>query len=262
MHSLIKTLGDSAFYTQGQKKFLSMHWLCFCLLLFFSLVLVSCSSSSTIKTPEQMSAPGILDQPNKSVNSSISRYVIQPGDNLDIRFYYSSHLNEKAVVRPDGYITMRLIQEVRVASLTVPELTKVLKEKYSAFLRKPEISVHVTSFSSQKVYMDGEVWRPGVVKLAAGMTILQAISSVGGLKSSGLDDEVILIRRNGLKKPFVLIVNVADALDGSDITQDIPLQPQDIVYVPKSAIANVNTWVDLYIRRNLPLGVSYTIPPP
>ena len=225
------------------------------------LVLLIClqGCADSVKTPEQMSMPGVIDPQEESLDAALPPYIIQPDDELSVKFYYSAHLNQKAVVRPDGFISLQLVHDVRAASLTVSELTKVLKNKYAKFLKEPEISVSVDSLNSQKVYVDGEVVTPGMIKMDSYMTILQAISRAGGLKDGSRDDEVIVIRRNGLKKPFVKIVNVEDAMTGVDITQDIPLKAHDIIYVPKSAIANVNTWVDLYIRKNLPIGVGYSV---
>ncbi len=228
-----------------------------CLLTLLLICLQGCADS--VKTPVQMSMPGVIDPQEESLEATMPPYIIQPNDELAVKFYYSAHLNQKAVVRPDGFISLQLVHDVRAASLSVGELTEILKNKYSKFLKEPEISVSIVSLNSQNVYVDGEVASPGMIKMDSYMTILQAISKAGGLKNGSLDDEVIVIRRNGLKKPFVKIVNVEDALTGVDITQDIPLKAHDIVYVPKSAIANVNTWVDLYIRKNLPFGIGYYI---
>jgi len=207
-----------------------------------------------------LNAPGMLDQPSESISSAIPRYIIQPGDKLHIKFFYNNLLNQEITVRPDGYISLQLVQEVKAASLTTTELTNVLTKKYSAFLKDPEISVLITSFDKQKIFVDGEVYYPKMIEMGGYMTIMQAISVAGGLKISSYPEEVIVIRRNGLKKPFVLAVNLAEARDGSDVTQDIALKPNDIIFVPKSAIANVNDWVKLYIRNNLPIGVGYSVP--
>ncbi len=225
----------------------------------FIILIAMSSCSDGVKSPAQMSAPGILDHPRESVAAALPRYIIQPGDRLSVKFYYNSQLNQQVVVGPDGNITLQLVHEVRASSLTTTDLTNILGKKYSAHLKNPEISVIVTSFDAHKVYVDGEVEKPSMVSMGNGMTILQAISSAGGLKTTGFAEEVLVIRRNGLKKPFVLLVNVEDALNGSDITQDIFLKTHDIIYVPKSTIANVNTWVDMYIRKNIPIGVSYDI---
>ncbi len=219
------------------------------------LLLAGCSAGP--QTPVAISEQGTLDPPAPSLASVTPAYVIQPGDEIDIKFFYNPLLDESVTVRPDGRISLQLVQEVQAASLTTSELSTVLKEKYSPHLRDPEISVIVRSFDSRRVYVDGEVVQPGMVEMGGGLTIMQAIASARGLKDSARRSEVLIIRRNNLKRPFVLTVDVDSAMDGTDVTQDVVLKPYDIVYVPKSAIAHVNTFVDLYIRKNIPFDLSY-----
>lgn len=227
------------------------------------LILLLSGCSNPVKEPQQISAPGVLDQPSAALYPEQPQYIIQKGDELEIKFYYSAHLNDKVKVRPDGRISLQLVHDVHAATLTTNELTEVLTNKYSPTLNDPEISVIVRSFATQKVFIDGEVTAPGMVNIDGYTTILQAIASAGGLKSSGQSDEVLLIRRNGLQKPFVMTINVEDAQNGVDITQNIKVEPLDIIFIPKSAIANVNTWMELYIANNvsfLNFGFYKTIP--
>lgn len=180
-------------------------------------------------------------------------YKIQVGDQLDIKFFYKPELNEQVIVRPDGRISLQLVHEVIAAGLTPAELTTLLTEKYAAELEKPEITVIIRSFSAQRVYIDGEVNRPGLVNLAGFMTVLQSISQAGGLKETARIHEAIVIRRKADNTPYVMTVDLEKAIDGRDTSQDIALMPLDIVYLPKSHIANINQWVDQYIRKMLPI---------
>jgi protein involved in polysaccharide export with SLBB domain len=228
-----------------------------CFLLLFLFVFTGCSAGP--KTPVPITEQGEPDYPAPSLSSVSPAYIIQPGDDLAIKFYYNPPLDESVTVRPDGRISLQLVQEVQASSLTTSELAAVLREKYASYINDPEISVIVRSFDSRKIFVDGEVGSPGMIVMGGYMSILQSIASAGGLKTSALDSEVLVIRRNGLKKPFVLKVDVAAAMNGTDTSQDITLKPYDIIFVPKSAIANINTWVDLYIRKNIPFTLSYGI---
>jgi len=225
-------------------------------LLLLLLSLNGCGSAdSTLSDP--ISEQGALDAPPPSLAAVAPAYVIQPGDQLTVKFFYQPTLNEKLTVRPDGRISLQLVHEVQAATLTTSELSSLLQKKYAAHLKNPEISVIMRSFDAMRVYVDGEVGVPGVVDMRGGyLTILQAIASAGGFKDSASRGDVLVIRRNHLKKPFVLTIDVDDAQDGTDISQNIALQPYDIVYVPKTAIAHVNTFVKMYIRNNLPVDVS------
>ena len=184
-------------------------------------------------------------------------YRIQVGDQLDIKFFYNPELNEEVIVRPDGHISLQLVHKVMAVGLTPEELGELLSEKYSAELKQPEITVIVRSFGAQKVYVDGEVEKPGMLPLVGFVTVLQAISQAGGLKDTARMSEVIIIRHGLENQPFAFPVNVRKVIDGTDIHQDIPLKPFDIVYVPKSPIANINVWVDQYIRKNVPIYTSF-----
>lgn len=197
--------------------------------------------------------PASQDQP--------AEYRIQPGDQMDVKFFYNPELNESVTVRPDGRVSLQLAQEIVAAGLTPAELTQVLKESYARELDQPEITVILRSFTGQRIYVDGEVNKPALVPLTAAMTVLQSIAVAGGLKDSARTNAIVVIRRGPESTPTVFTVDLSRVLDGTDTSQDVALMPFDVVYVPKSAIANVNVWVDQYLRKNVPVsfGLSYQI---
>jgi len=216
-----------------------------------SLILLLTACAPAVKNPlplEQLTA--------QTANTPQEEYLIQRGDQLDVKFFYNTQLNEQVTVRPDGRISLQLVGEIKAAGLTPAQLTDLLTGKYAAELNDPKITVIVRSFNTQRIYVDGEVNTPGMVNLVAPTTVLQSISQAGGLKDSARINEVILIRRGADKKITATQLNLEKALDGSDAKQDAVLLPQDIVYVPKSHIANVNMWVDQYIRKNLPVDLT------
>ncbi|MGD0229796.1 MAG: polysaccharide biosynthesis/export family protein [Syntrophorhabdales bacterium] len=182
-------------------------------------------------------------------------YRLNPGDVLDIKFFYNPELNETVMVRPDGRISLQLANETMAAGLTPDELRKSLTERYGKEINKPELTIIVRSFSMQRVYIDGEVARPGMLPLVGPVTIHQAIAAAGGFRETARRTDVIIIRQvQG--KPVPLKVNMEEVQNNQDPSQDVLLAPFDIVYVPRSNIAEVNKFVDLYIRRNLPVGAG------
>jgi protein involved in polysaccharide export with SLBB domain len=188
-------------------------------------------------------------------------YRIQPGDMLDIKFFYSPELNEQMPVRPDGRIALQLAEEIQAAGLTPGELTTVLKEKYSRELRKPDVVVIVRTFGNQRIYVDGEVSKPGLFPLTGPTTVLQAIAQAGGFVYTGNTTDVVVIRRGAENQPVAMLVNMEKVYDGTDMGQDIYLRPFDIVYVPKTAIANANLWIEQYLTRMVPrIGFTYAAP--
>ena len=179
-------------------------------------------------------------------------YRIQVGDRLEIKFFYIPELNEQVIVRPDGRISLQLIPEIVAANLTLATLAKQLTERYAADLNQPQVAVIVREFGMQRVFVDGEVGSPGMVPILGPMTALQAISQAGGMKDTARSTEVIVIRRGTGDAPVALRVDLKKARDGRNLAQDITLAPLDIIYVPRSRIADVNLFVDQYIRKVLP----------
>ena len=199
-----------------------------------------------------------LDNPTPQTHPYLDQwYRIQVGDQLDIKFFHNPELNEQVIVRPDGCISLQLVHKVMAVGLTPEELTEFLTKKYGVELKKPELTVIVRSFGAQKIYVDGEVAKPGMLPLVGFMTVLQAISQAGGLKETARMSEVIVIRHGLDGQPFAFSVDVRKVIDGTEIRQDIPLKPFDIVYVTRSSIGNVNVWVDQYIRKNIPVSTSF-----
>jgi protein involved in polysaccharide export with SLBB domain len=214
--------------------------------------LISCASP-VVKNPTPISR----DQRPYSTDE----YRIQIGDVLDVKFYYNPELNDSVTVRPDGRISLQLAPEVMAAGITPIDLAGQLRERYRSELRNPQVTVIVRSFGSQRMFVDGEVGAPGLVTLTGPLTVMQAIAESGGFKDTARYNEVLVIRRTAAKKPHVMTINLENAINGTDLGQDIFVLPFDIVYVPKSPIANVNVWVDQYIRKMIPIpfGFGWTI---
>ena len=187
-------------------------------------------------------------------------YLIQAGDELEVKFLYNPELNEKLPVRPDGRISLPIVKEVMVVGMSPQKLEELLTQKYKDELKKPDITVIVRSFSAQKVFVDGEVLRAGLVPLTGPLTVMQAISQAGGLKDTARRTQVLVIRQNPDGPFFTSVLDLTKAIDGTDKRQDIALMPYDIVYVPKSAIANVNLFVEQYISKNIPYPFMYAVP--
>lgn len=222
-------------------------------MIIFMIVLSACATKVVNPVP---TTAALSSLPTRS-----SEYRLQIGDQMDVKFFYNPELNETVIVRPDGRISLQLANDIVAVGLTPQQLMDQLKKKYSAEISKPEIAVIVRTFTAQRVFVDGEVNKAGLVALNDPMTVLQSISQAGGIRDTALLDGVILIRRTADNKVVAMQLNLEKALDNTDMSQDVTLRPNDIVYVPKTTIANMNVWVDQYIRRMIPgqLGVTYGI---
>lgn len=192
------------------------------------------------------------------------QYFIQTGDQLHIKFFYNPELNETITVRPDGKISLQLVDEVQAAGLTPAQLDDFLTDRYSKELKKPAITVIVGSFASQRVYVGGEVSRQGLVELTGGMTALQAVVSAGGFKETADPEAAIIIRKGPENQPVPVRVNLKNALSGDGPDALVQLRPYDVVYIPKSWIAEANKFVNQYIEqlllyRGISLGFTYQV---
>jgi protein involved in polysaccharide export with SLBB domain len=226
------------------------------LLAFFAAsLLIGCASqSSNVKDVEPLAPVEAEKQ---------MFYSIAPGDELDIKFFFNPELNETIIVRPDGMISLQLIDEIQAAGLQPVELDHKLTDLYSRELRKPVLTVIVRSFTRQRIYVGGEVETPGLVELPAGMTALQAIFQSGGFRETAEPKETLVIRKGENDTPIPVRVDLA-AVMGAAGGADFQLRPDDIVFVPKSAIANANKFVQQYISdlllfRGWSFGISYRI---
>ena len=176
-------------------------------------------------------------------------YIIQPGDQLDIKFFYNPELNESVTVRPDGKISLQLVDEVHAAGLQPARLDEVLTHRYSQELKKPAITVIVKSFSGQRIYVGGEVNQQREMTLPPGMTVLQAVFQAGGFMETASPENTILIRLGPKREPVAMRLDLQDAMMGKGAGANLVLRPFDIVYIPKSRIAEANKWVNQYIEK-------------
>jgi protein involved in polysaccharide export with SLBB domain len=186
-------------------------------------------------------------------------YVLQVGDELAIKFYTNPELNEDVKVRPDGMISLQLIDDVPAAGRSPADLDADLTRRFTGELADPQISVIVRIAAGHRMYVDGEVTKPGVVEVLGGMTLYQAIAMAGGLTDNAHRKQVILIRRGPDGQPVGRAIDVRAIQRGSGPGNDVPVRPMDIVYVPKSKIATLDLFVKQYIRDALPIQ-AFPIP--
>lgn len=190
----------------------------------------------------------------------LPEYRLQVGDELAVKFYRNPELDQLIRIRPDGKISLPFIDEIECAGMTPAELDREITRRFVGELAVPDITVIVTQLGGHRVYVDGEVVRPNMVPLAGGMTMLGAISSAGGFTPRAIREQVILIRRDASGEPVGHAVDLKKVIFGKSPEGDVLLQPFDIVYVPRSKIANANLWVQQYIRDMLPINPGLAIP--
>lgn len=160
-------------------------------------------------------------------------YVIGPGDVLDIDVWQNAELSFKGLpVRPDGKISIPLLNDVQASGLTAMQLSADITKGLRKYVKgDPVVTVVVTQVNSQRYYVLGEVAHPGVFPLLPGLTALQAISTAGGFTQFANEKKVYILREsNGKaeKLPF----NYKQVVQGKDLDQNIQLKPGDTIVIP------------------------------
>jgi polysaccharide biosynthesis/export protein len=157
-------------------------------------------------------------------------YVIGPQDVLDISVWKEPEVSRSVPVRPDGKISLPLLNDVQAVGLTPSQLITQITTGLSKFMTNPEVTVIVTQINSRHVYILGEVNRPGGYDLLPDMTVLQAISNAGGLTQFANGKRIYVLRPDGAKQDK-LFFNYKEVLDGKHPEQNIMLKQGDTVVV-------------------------------
>ena len=189
-------------------------------------------------------------------------YHIQPGDQLAINFYLNPEFNDEVPVSPDGKITLRLIGTIPAAGVTPSQLASQIDKDYLSELRSPGATVIVKNMPGRQVYVQGEVTRPGAFPLQPGMTAMQAIADAGGTTQDAADNSVVLIRRDACGRPTGERLDLASAVSDPSKGDDAALMPYDVLVVPRSRIANMDLFVQHYIRNLMPIEPYLAFPGP
>jgi protein involved in polysaccharide export with SLBB domain len=176
----------------------------------------------------------------RQVDSSIEDYYLRTGDILEIKFFTTPELDETLTIRPDGKISLQLIDDVRAEGLTCHELDKVLTKEYEKQLNRAVITVIARNAEGQNIYVAGEVIRPGEIQMTGKLSALQAIFSSGGFTDNARKAEVVIISRGPDNKPVARQVNLRKALKGELLENEYLLRPFDLVYIPKTRLAKTD----------------------
>jgi polysaccharide export outer membrane protein len=158
-------------------------------------------------------------------------YVIGPEDILNIVFWREKDLSTEAMVRPDGRISVPLINDVEAAGLTPEQLRERLMSQAQRYVEDANVTVVVKAINSRRVFITGQVARPGPYPLAAPTTVLQLIAMAGGVLEYA-DDKNIVVMRTENGRPTNYRFNYRDVVRQKDLKQNILLKPNDTVVVP------------------------------
>jgi protein involved in polysaccharide export with SLBB domain len=206
------------------------------------------------------------------------RYLLNAGDDIELKFTYTPDLNELVKIRPDGFLQLQLIGAVRVLGMTPEQVHDLLVQRYARYVRRPEVVVIVRKTVSQnvqvgdrlvradinrirptlvlrssapmQVFVGGEVLRPGALVYRSGLTLLAAIIEAGGRLPTSQLRNVLVLRKATNEAAAKPIVFERDLMSANP--QDLALEPADIILIPQTRIASISEMLNEYVFKILP----------
>jgi polysaccharide biosynthesis/export protein len=160
-----------------------------------------------------------------------AEYVIGADDVLSIVFWRDKELSSDVTVRPDGNVSIPLINDVHAAGLTPAQLKDRIVDESKKYVEDPNVTVVVKTINSRKVFITGEVKKPGAYALTEPTTVLQLISVSGGLGDYAKSEKILVVRMNS-GKPVSYRFNYKEVINQQKLAQNIELKPGDTVVVP------------------------------
>ena len=183
-------------------------------------------------------------------------YRLFPGDELDIAVPTAPELAKTVTVQPDGRVSLPLIGPVMVADRTTVEAQDALDAAYASQLRRPEVFVTVKTAGPLRVFVGGDVDKPGVYDMAGDINALQAVIQAGGFKNTAKRDQVVVIRRTSGGGAMMRTVDLKQGIARPDRTDLVPLRRFDIVYVPRTGLASAGVFMQ-QIKDLIPANVGF-----
>lgn len=171
------------------------------------------------------------------------RYQIHSADVLELGFPYTPEFNQTVTVQPDGYITLRGVEGIRVEGQTLPEVTHSLRTAYEKVLHDPVINVELKDFEKPYFIVGGEVGHPGKFDLRGETSATEAVAIAGGLKDSAKHSQVLLFHRVPDGWIQVKKLDMKKMMKNADLNEDAALQPGDFLYVPKNTMSKIGRFL-------------------
>ena len=168
---------------------------------------------------------------NAHAQQVMAPYTVKPGDVLVVAVWKEPDFQGPVLVRPDGTFTIALVGEVDARGKTVSELQKLVTERLSKFISDPVVTISVQEVRGNKVYVIGQVTKPGEFIVNPQVDVMQALSMAGGTTAFAQLDEIRILRRNGATQQ-ALHFDYKEVLKGRKLEQNIQLQAGDVVVVP------------------------------
>ena len=192
------------------------------------LSVAGCASTSSLPPAPAKAPAGASGAPAYS-------YVIGPGDTLTVNVWRHPELSVSVPVRPDGKVTLPLVEDMPASGRSPTELGKDIEERLKKYVREPSVTVQVTNFvgnAGEQVRVVGQAAKPAAIPYKQGMTLLDVMIQVGGITEYASGNRAVLIRQTEGNKQYS--IRLRDLLKGGDVTANVELRPGDVIMIPES----------------------------
>lgn len=152
-------------------------------------------------------------------------------------------MNQTVTIQPDGYVTAKVIGSLRAEGLTIPELTDALKSAYAKILHDPVIAIVLKDFEKPYFIAAGQLGRPGKYDLRSDLTVTEAVAIAGGFNDRSKHSQVVLFRPAANQMFEARIINVKKLMASRELSEDIHLQPGDMLFVPQNKISSIERFL-------------------
>ena len=183
------------------------------------------------------------------------RYLLHPGDVLDIQYRYTPEFNQTVTVQPDGFISLEIGGDVKVSGRNLEQVRNVILAKAKTRLASPELIVVLKEFQKPYVVVAGEVVQPGKLEMREDITALQAVLLAGGFKDSAKSSQILVFRKLNASIAEVKVLNFKTLKQTSDLENDLTLQSGDMILVPRNRISKIERYIRLASMAAFPISL-------
>lgn len=184
-------------------------------------------------------------RPPRLTTVTQDRYRLQPGDVIEVQYRYSPEFNQTITVQPDGYISLEIGGDMKVAGFTIEETRQAILRQASKRLQDPVATIVLKEFQRPYFVVAGEVATPGRIEMRERVTAIQAIMLAGGMKETAKSSQVVVFRKINSDMAEVKLLNLRSIRRTSDLENDLTLQAGDMVFVPRDKISKIERFMKL-----------------
>jgi polysaccharide export outer membrane protein len=176
---------------------------------------------------------------------STGRQILRAGNQISIEYTLTPDFNETVTIQPDGYITLKVGDDVQIAGKTIEEAKALIEQSAKARLTDPIVVINLIDYQKPYYVVAGEALAPAKYELRENLTVLQAVMIAGGIKQTGKEKQVILIRAIGTDHQAVHLLDLKKVQTSAIFSHDMALNPGDIIFIPRNKITRAQQIMSL-----------------